>query len=281
MTEIIDERYAVHIDDYKSYDTDKLRQHFLIQRVFEEDNIIFVYTHYERIMVGGAAPTHKELKLEAVNAQQKASYFLERRELGIINIGGQGVVTVDGETYDLEKKEALYIGMGSKDVTFSSVNPESPAKFYLNSAPAHRRYPNKKVGLGNANVLERGSSETCNERRINQLLVNGIVETCQLQMGLTEFSPGSIWNTMPMHTHSRRMEAYFYFDLDDEQSVCHFMGPANETRHLWVKNEQAVVSPPWSMHSGVGTGSYAFIWGMAGENLDYDDMDFHPPYTLK
>ncbi|MGD8175754.1 5-dehydro-4-deoxy-D-glucuronate isomerase [Marinimicrobium sp. ARAG 43.8] len=277
---IIEERFAVHQDDFKHYDTEKLRKHFLIEKIFADDEVLFVYTHYERIMVGGAKPVKQTIALEPVY-QQKADYFLDRRELGAINVGGKGFITVDGTEYELAFKNALYIGRGAKEVTFRSADPENPAKFYMNSAPAHHAYPTKKVGMEDAKVLELGSSETCNERRINQLLINGVVETCQLQMGMTELQPGSIWNTMPVHTHSRRMEAYFYFNVPEEQAVCHFMGPKEETRHLWIHNEQAVVSPPWSMHSGVGTANYTFIWGMAGENLDYTDMDFHQPNELK
>ncbi len=277
---IIEERFAVHQDDFKHYDTEKLRRHFLIEKIFAPDEVLFVYTHYERIMVGGAMPVNGEVALEPVD-QQKASHFLERRELGVINVGGEGSITVDGERFELDSKEALYVGRGAKEVVFASADTAKPAKFYLNSAPAHHTYPHKKVGMSDANVLELGSSDTCNERRINQLLINGAVETCQLQMGMTELQPGSIWNTMPVHLHSRRMEAYFYFNIPEEQAVCHFMGPPEETRHIWVGNEQAIVSPPWSMHSGVGTANYTFIWGMAGENLDYTDMDFHKPHTLK
>lgn len=277
---IIEERFAVHQDDFKHYDTEKLRRHFLIEKIFAPDEVLFVYTHYERIMVGGAMPVQNKLMLEPVY-QQKAGHFLERRELGAINVGGKGSITVDGECIELDTKEALYIGRDAKEVVFASANPEQPAKFYMNSAPAHHSYPHKKVGMSDAKVLELGSSDTCNERRINQLLINGVVETCQLQMGMTELQPGSIWNTMPVHLHSRRMEAYFYFNIPEEQAVCHFMGPPEETRHIWVGNEQAIVSPPWSMHSGVGTANYTFIWGMAGENLDYTDMDFHKPHTLK
>lgn len=280
MSMQIEERFAVHLDDYKHYDTEKLRKHFLIEKIFASDEVQFVYTHYERVMVGGAMPVNQTLELQPVD-QQKASYFLERRELGAINIGGKGVITVDGEEFVIDTKEALYIGRGAQQVTFSSVDASQPAKFYMNSAPAHQAFPTKKVGMADANVLELGASETCNERRINQLLINEVVDTCQLQMGMTELQPGSIWNTMPVHTHSRRMEAYFYFNIPEEQAVCHFMGPAEETRHIWVGNEQAVVSPPWSMHSGVGTANYTFIWGMAGENLDYSDMDFHKASTLK
>lgn len=277
---MIEERFAVHQDDYKHYDTEQIRKHFLIEKVFAADEVLFVYTHYERIMIGGAMPVTQPIALEPVY-QQKADYFLERRELGAINIGGAGTITVDGKSYSIGHKEALYIGRGAREVVFASADASNPAKFYINSAPAHHSFPTKKVGMSDAKVLEMGSAETCNERRINQLLISGVVETCQLQMGMTELQPGSIWNTMPVHTHSRRMEAYFYFNIPEEQAVCHFMGPQQETRHIWVGNEQAVVSPPWSMHSGVGTANYTFIWGMAGENLDYTDMDFHQPHTLK
>ncbi|UZJ44120.1 5-dehydro-4-deoxy-D-glucuronate isomerase [Marinimicrobium sp. C6131] len=277
---IIEERFAVHQDDFKHYDTEKLRKHFLIEKIFADDEVLFTYTHYERIMVGGAKPVNQTLSLEPVY-QQKADHFLDRRELGAINVGGKGFITVDGTEHEMEFKNAIYIGRGVKEVTFRSADPKNPAKFYMNSAPAHHAYPTKKVGMNDAKVLELGSSETCNERRINQLLINGVVETCQLQMGMTELQPGSIWNTMPVHTHSRRMEAYFYFNVPEDQAVCHFMGPKEETRHMWIHNEQAVVSPPWSMHSGVGTANYTFIWGMAGENLDYTDMDFHQPHELK
>lgn len=276
----VEERFAVHVDDYKHYDTETLRKHFLIEQVFGENEVRWVYTHYERMMVGGVIPLGRDVELLPV-FQQKAAHFLARRELGAINIGGPGSITVDGLAYPLDSKEALYIGSGAKDVVFQSDDANHPAKFYLNSAPAHHSYPTKKVGMGDANVLAMGSADTCNERRINQLLISSVVETCQLQMGMTELQPGSIWNTMPMHTHSRRMEAYFYFNVPEDQAVCHFMGPAEETRHIWLANEQAVVSPPWSMHSGVGTAHYTFIWGMAGENLDYTDMDFHPPHDLR
>jgi len=275
----IDERYAVHQDDYKHYTTEKLRDHFLIGKIFTADKVEMTYTHYERVIVGGAMPVDKSLKLEAPD-QLKSDFFLARRELGVINVGGEGTVVVDGEEYHLQKKEALYVGAQTKEVIFSSKDATNPAKYYLNSAPAHCRYPTKKVGKSDANVLNMGSPETCNERNIYQLLINGVVETCQLQMGMTELKSGSVWNTMPAHTHSRRMEAYFYFDLPEEAAVSHFMGPADETRHIWMRNEQAVVSPPWSMHSGCGTSNYTFVWGMAGENLDYTDMDFHHPKEI-
>ncbi|MGN0922338.1 MAG: 5-dehydro-4-deoxy-D-glucuronate isomerase [Cellvibrio sp.] len=276
----VEERFAVHVDDYKNYDTEKLRKHFLIENVFVDGDITFVYTHYDRLMVGGVKPTSAPVKLESYD-QLKSEYFLERRELGAINVGGKGKVTVDGTEYVIDSKEALYVGRGNKEVVFESLDAANPAKFYLNSTPAHRVFPVKKLDKTVCNVLHMGSGETCNERDIYQLMINTSVETCQLQMGLTELKPGSNWNTMPCHTHSRRMEAYFYFNIPENQAVCHFMGPATETRHIWMGNEQAVVSPPWSMHTGVGTANYAFIWGMAGENLDYSDMDHHKPSDLR
>lgn len=277
---IVEERFAVHLDDYKHYDTAKLRKHFLIEQVFAADEILFTYTHYERLMVGGAMPVNQSVAL-GVYDQLKADYFLQRRELGAINIGGPGKIIVDGTAYAINTKEALYIGRGAIEVLFSSDDPSNPAKFYLNSTPAHQAYPTKKVDKENGKVLHMGNSDTCNERDIYQLMISTVIDTCQLQMGMTELKPGSIWNTMPMHTHSRRMEAYFYFNIPDSHAVCHFMGPADETRHIWVANEQAVVSPPWSMHSGVGTANYTFIWGMAGENHDYTDMDFHKPSDVR
>lgn len=279
MTTKCDVRYAVHKDDYKGYDTQRLREHFLVADLFVPDEIHLTYTHYDRIIVGGALPASKPLSLEPVDAL-KAAYFLERREMGVINVGGTGTVTVDGQVFELAYKEALYIGRGGEKVEFASIDKSRPAKFYFNSTPAHAAYPTKKVGRENAEVVELGAPETANARTLRKLLVNNIIQTCQLQMGMTELKTGSIWNTMPPHTHSRRMEVYFYFEVPEDQAVCHFMGPAEETRHIWVHNEQAVVSPPWSMHCGAGTSNYIFIWGMAGENLDYGDMDFHKPTEL-
>jgi 4-deoxy-L-threo-5-hexosulose-uronate ketol-isomerase len=203
----------------------------------------------------------------------KAHYFLERRELGIINVGGKGLITADGIQFALDYKEALYLGKETKEVFFESLDKDKPAKFYLNSAPAHHSYPSKKITREQAEIVELGSVETANHRIINKLIVNSIVETCQLQMGMTELKPGSVWNTMPAHVHDRRMEVYFYFEIPVNQSVCHFMGEPQETRPIWMQNDQAVISPNWSIHSGAGTSNYTFIWGMAGENLDYGDMD--------
>jgi len=259
--------------------TQALRDNFLIENVFIADQTNFVYTLYDRLIVGGAAPVKGPVKLEPFDTL-KAEYFLQRREMGIINVGGTGDVTVDGTTYTLETKEALYIGRGAKDVVFHP-GKSTPALYYINSAPAHHAYPTRKISLQEAETVEIGSPETANHRTIRKLLVNSVLETCQLQMGLTDLKTGSVWNTMPAHTHDRRMEAYFYFNLPDNQVVSHFMGPADETRHLWIKNNQAVISPPWSIHSGAGTSNYTFIWGMAGENMDYSDMDGIKPTELR
>lgn len=265
-------RYAASPVEVQKMNTDELRKHFLIEHVFEEDNVSFVYSHYDRLIVGGAMPLEQSLPLSVIDPL-KAAYFLERRELGIINVGGEGYVVVDGQMINLHFKEALYIGRGAREIHFSSKDPNIPSKFYFNSAPAHTSYPVKKVTRKEAEVVETGSVETANHRVINKLLVNSVVQTCQLQMGMTELKSGSIWNTMPAHVHDRRMEAYFYFEVPEEQAVCHFMGEPQETRHIWLQNDQAVLSPPWSIHAGAGTSHYTFIWGMAGENLDYDDMD--------
>jgi 4-deoxy-L-threo-5-hexosulose-uronate ketol-isomerase len=214
-------------------------------------------------------------------APLKSDYFLERRELGIINVGGSGSVSVDGKKYNLDYKEALYVGRENKEVIFNSDDATNPAKFYLNSTPAHKVFPTKKISLEDAEVVELGSMETANARTIRKLIVNSIVETCQVQMGMTELKSGSVWNTMPAHVHDRRMEVYFYFEVPEDQAVCHFMGEPQETRHIWVANNEAVISPPWSIHSGSGTSNYTFIWGMAGENLDYGDMDFCKINELK
>lgn len=280
MTVIYESRYPTHPDDVKKYDTEQLRQHFLVDNLMQADKLVLCYTHYERVIVGSAVPVQGPVKLDTVEAL-KAEFFLQRRELGIINVGGSGTVLVDGTSYELHNKEALYVGMGVRDVSFHSSDSGTPAKFYLNSAPAHHSYPTKHLTMDKCTVLQMGSQATSNERAIHQLMINDVVETCQLQMGLTVLKPGSVWNTMPAHQHDRRMEAYFYFDLVEEQGVCHFMGQPQQTRHIWVANEQAVVSPAWSIHSGCGTSNYAFIWGMAGENLDYHDMDKFPASAMR
>ncbi|MGJ5643091.1 5-dehydro-4-deoxy-D-glucuronate isomerase [Formosa sp. S-31] len=272
-------RYASHPKDAQKYSTTELREHFLIENLFQEDTIQLTYSMYDRYIVGGIMPTSKALKLETI-PYLKSDNFLDRRELGIVSVGDPGIVTVEGVTYELNKKEALYVGQGNKEVTFES-KPGGQALFYINSAPAHKQFPTKKVGKEDAEIIQLGEEKLANKRILNKLIVNSIVETCQLQMGLTELLPGNVWNTMPAHTHNRRMEAYFYFDLDESQTIAHFMGETDNTRHIFMKNKQAVLSPEWSIHSGSGTSNYSFIWGMAGENLDYGDMDVCPPNELK
>lgn len=265
-------RYSTHPEDVKHYDTCKLRDAFLIENLMVDNEINMVYTLDDRLIVGGAVPTIETLHLEAIDPL-KAPFFIHRRELGIINVGSSGVVQIGDQEYELGHKEALYVGSADVEVFFRSVDATNPARFYFNSAPAHKSFPNKKVTLSDAIVIETGASSDSNARRINKLIVRELLDTCQLQMGMTELKEGSVWNTMPPHTHARRMEAYFYFEVPAEHAVCHFMGPTNETRHIWMKNEQAVISPAWSIHSACATKNYTFIWGMAGENLDYSDMD--------
>ena len=271
MSIVYESRYASSPQAVKKYDTTELRDEFLIDDLMQDGKIKITYTHYDRYLAGGAVPTGA-LTLESIDPL-KADYFLERREIGIINVGGAGSVEVDGTTYELNLKDALYIGKGAKEVIFKSDSANSPAKFYFNSAPAHHSYPTKKVSLAEANKIELGSFETANHRIVSQMIIGGVVTTCQLQMGMTELKEGSVWNTMPAHVHDRRMEIYFYLDVPEGHSVCHFMGQPQETRHIWMQNHEAVISPPWSIHSGSGTSNYTFIWGMAGENLDYNDMD--------
>jgi 4-deoxy-L-threo-5-hexosulose-uronate ketol-isomerase len=273
-------RYAAHPQDAKSYDTARLRKDFLIEKIFSEDEVNMVYSMYDRMIVGGAMPVKETLELEAIDPL-KAPYFLTRRELGIFNVGGPGKVKVGDKTFELDYKEALYIGSGNREVHFESKDAAAPAKFYFNSLVAHCNHPDKKVTKDNAVVAHMGCLETSNDRNINKMIVNQVLPTCQLQMGMTELAPGSVWNTMPAHVHSRRMEAYFYFDLPEDQAVCHFMGQVDETRHIWMHNEQAVLSPEWSIHSAAATHDYTFIWGMGGENLDYGDQDFSEITDLK
>jgi 4-deoxy-L-threo-5-hexosulose-uronate ketol-isomerase len=265
-------RYASSPEAVKKYDTQQLREEFLIDDLMKEDEIVLVYSHYDRYITGSAVPVKNDLTLETIDPL-KAPYFLERREIGIINVGGSGSVLVEGKSFELGFKDALYIGSGNKEVVFKSDDTTNPAKFYINSAPAHTNYPTVKVSLAEANKLELGTMETANHRTVNQMIIGSVVTTCQLQMGMTELRTGSVWNTMPAHVHDRRMEVYFYLDIPENQAVCHFMGQPQETRHIWINNHQAVISPPWSIHSGSGTSNYTFIWGMAGENLDYGDMD--------
>lgn len=273
-------RYASNPVDAKNYDTKRLRDDFLIERLFADDEVNMVYSMYDRMIVGGAMPKAEELKLEAI-PPLKADYFTTRREIGVFNVGGSGYIMVGKEKFKLNFKEALYIGRGDREVVFGSDNAEEPARFYFNSTTAHKEYPCRVVTKKDALVAHMGSLETSNERNINKMIVSQILPTCQLQMGMTELMPGSIWNTMPAHVHSRRMEAYFYFEVPAGQAVCHLMGEPEETRHIWMKNNQAVLSPEWSIHSAAGTHNYTFIWGMGGENQDYGDQDFYDINELK
>lgn len=276
-------RTAVSPRDVKHYTTDRLREEFLIQNLFEADEIKLVYSHIDRIITGAATPVNKELKLTAGD-ELRAAYFLERREMGVINIGGDGRITIDGKDYPVAYKEGMYIGMGAKDISFASNDAQNPAKFYLNSAPAHTSYPTvliKPEGspqedvviVKDENKVELGTLEQSNHRTICKYILPGQVESCQLVMGMTKLESGSVWNTMPCHTHDRRMEVYLYFDIPDDAFVMHYMGEATETRHIIMRNEEAVISPSWSIHSGCGSQAYTFIWGMVGENQTFDDMD--------
>lgn len=273
-------RYAANPEDAKSYTTERLRNDFLVNNLFVANEVNMVYSMYDRMIVGGAMPCGESLHLEAIDPL-KSPFFLRRRELGMFNVGGNGRVRVGDDVFELGYKEALYIGAGDREVYFESVDAGKPAKFYLNSANAHTSYPDKKITKADAVVAEMGSLETSNHRNINKMIVNQVLPTCQLQMGMTELAPGSVWNTMPAHTHSRRMEIYFYFELPEDQAMCHLMGEVDETRHIWLHNEQAVISPEWSIHAGTGTSNYTFIWGMGGENLDYGDMDIAKITELK
>lgn len=278
-----DIRYANHPDDSALYDTEELREKYLIEKLFEEDDILLTYSHQDRIIAGGAMPVKKSLSLGTFK-ELATAYFLERREMGVINIGGAGIITLDGRNYDIGHKEGIYIGMGTKEVEFSSVNSKEPAKFYINSCPAHKAYPTVKIvkpvegvpapeGVRYCVQRHLGSLEGINKRTINQFIIGDVCESCQLAMGMTELAEGSAWNTLPSHTHERRMEVYMYFELPETEAVIHLMGQPQETRHIIMHNEQAVISPSWSIHSGVGTHNYTFIWGMCGENQTYDDMD--------
>ena len=262
--------------DVKTYDTDRLRHDFLIQDLFVADQIKTVYSQIDRIIVGAATPAKNTLTLEA-GAELRAQYFLERREMGIINIGGSGTVTVDGKDYKFKYKDGMYIGMGAKEIKFASDDSSNPAKFYFNSAPAHKTYPTVFIDPDKdilpENKKELGCLESANHRTINKYILPGQVESCQLEMGMTCLEPGSVWNTMPCHTHDRRMEVYLYFEVPDDAVVFHYMGEPTETRHIVMRNEEAVISPSWSIHSASATHAYTFIWGMVGENQDFDDMD--------
>lgn len=276
----IEVRNSWNPEDAKHYTTERMRKEFLIQDLFLPGKLKMVYSHVDRIIAGGVCPTDKALMLEAGH-ELGVDYFLERRELGVINVGGEGQIHLDDETYTLGHKDALYAGMGIKNVSFTSTDPKNPAKFYINSTPAHTTYPTVKISIEQANKRPLGTVEECNKRTINQLIHPAVCQSCQLLMGMTELEVGSNWNTMPCHTHDRRMEVYFYFDLQEEDVVFHMMGEPDETRHIVMRNEEAVISPSWSIHSGVATRNYTFIWGMAGENQNFDDMDHVAMKDLK
>lgn len=276
----MDIRYANHPEDSKKYTTEELRTHYHAESIFKKDEISLTYSHVDRIVFGGAMPVDNELKLEA-GKEMGVNYFLERREMGVINIGGDGVITLDGKEYEMKKRDGLYIGMGIKEVTFKSKNKDNPAKFYINSVPAHKSYPVVKIDIEKANPVHCGEQENVNKRTIYQYVHPAVCESCQLLMGMTVLEPGNVWNTMPCHTHERRMEVYFYFDMNEDTRVFHLMGEPSETRHIVMKNEECVISPSWSIHSGVGTSNYTFIWGMCGENQTFDDMDHIKMQDLK
>ncbi|MCK4782911.1 MAG: 5-dehydro-4-deoxy-D-glucuronate isomerase [Desulfobacteraceae bacterium] len=273
-------RNAVHPEHAQHFTTEQLREHFLVQELFRPNAVKLVYTYYDRLIVGGICPTGS-LSLDVDEKAIGSFYLLERREMGIINIGGKGAVSVDGKLYDLEPRESLYIGMGSKDIVFSSADKINPAKFYLNCAPAHRDYATAKITLSETEPLHLGSIEKSNERTIYKYIHPDGIQSCQLVMGMTLLEPNNVWNTMSAHTHQRRVEAYLYFNIPGDEVVFHFMGEPEETRHIVVRNEEAVLSPSWSIHSGAGTQNYTFIWGMAGENQTFTDMDDVPMSILK
>lgn len=269
----LENRYACSPNEVKTFDTDHLRSNFLISDIMKPGKINGVYSHYDRMITLGAIPLNNGISLPNFHDFTKQENFLDRREIGIINVGGPGDVNVDGEIFSLDNKDCLYIGLGKKDIVFSSNLKNDPAVYYMNSTPAHKDYPTQKAAKADANPVELGAPETCNERTIFQYIhLNGI-SSCQLVMGFTELKSGSVWNTFPPHQHDRRMEVYFYFDLPDDQKICHLMGQPQETRHIFVKNHEAVISPNWSIHSGAGTSNYSFIWGMGGENMEFTDMD--------
>jgi 4-deoxy-L-threo-5-hexosulose-uronate ketol-isomerase len=276
----MDIRYSLHPDHLKELDADAVRRHFLVERLFEEDRVNMVYSHVDRIIVGGVLPVKEPLRLE-VSKTLGVDYFVQRREIGLINIGSQGTVLVYGKEYVLDRKEGLYIGMGCREISFRSSDKSNPAKFYFNSTPAHAAYPVVKISKTNAQQLHLGTADKSNVRTINQFVHPAVLKSCQLVMGMTELAPNSVWNTMPTHTHDRRMEVYFYFDLPQDSLVFHLFGEPGETRHIVVRNEEAVISPSWSIHSGVGTSNYTFIWGMAGENQTFTDMDDVPMSVLR
>lgn len=265
-------RCASNPKDVKHYTTERLREEFHISKLFTKDNIRMVYSHIDRIITAGLMPIYHELKLEG-GKELASDYFLERREMGCINIGGKGIITVDGKEYEMNPRDGIYIGKGNKEIVFKCVDTANPPKFYVSSCPAHKEYPTVKIDITKAKKVPCGSVADCNKRVINQYIHPEVIKSCQLAMGLTQLEEGSNWNTMPSHTHDRRMEVYLYLDMDDNDAVFHMMGEPNETRHIIMHNEEAVISPSWSIHSGVGTKNYSFIWAMCGENQEFDDMD--------
>ncbi|HJV46641.1 MAG TPA: 5-dehydro-4-deoxy-D-glucuronate isomerase [Bacillota bacterium] len=273
-------RYAANPIDAKHYTTERLRKEYLIENLFVEGEIHMTYSHHDRFIMGGAVPIEEKLYVQGAESL-RTNYFLERREMGIINIGNSGLIWVDGEEFTLEKKDCLYIGLGKKEVSFQSMDPEKPARFYFVSSLAHKEYPIQKLGIEQAQPQHLGSDNESNKRTIYRYIHEDGIKSCQLMLGMTVLAPNNMWNTMPAHIHDRRMEAYLYFDLDQNARVFHFMGEPNETRHLVVSNEQVVISPSWSIHSGVGTSNYTFIWAMAGENYTVKDMDWVDMKDLK
>ncbi|NIZ12312.1 5-dehydro-4-deoxy-D-glucuronate isomerase [Phaeobacter sp. HF9A] len=271
----VETRHAIHPDHAKGMDTAALRQHFLTEDMFQDGQIRLVYSHYDRFTIGGAVPAGGTLTLDKVE-ETRTDSFLERREMGIVNIGAPGTVTAASQSWEMARGDVLYLGMGAGPVSFSG-----DGRFYITSAPAHRACPHRLITLAEAKRVEMGDSATSNKRVINQFIHPLVMESCQLVLGYTTLLEGSVWNTMPAHTHDRRMEAYLYWDMAPEARVLHLMGEPQETRHLFVANEQGVLSPPWSIHSGAGIGSYSFIWAMAGDNVDYTDMDFFQPEDLR
>lgn len=265
-------RHSRHYEEVERFNTTELRDNFLVQDLFVEGELKLVYSHEDRMIVGGAVPTGSEIKLDAGDAL-RTEYFLERREIGIVNIGGDGVVTAGGKDYDLSKKDTLYVGKGTEEVLFKSVDAKDPARFYLVSTTAHAVYETQKLGIDDATPKKMGAVETSNKRTINQVIHEDGIQSCQLMLGITMLEDNSLWNTMPAHVHDRRSEVYLYFDMEEDTRVFHLMGKPDETRHLVVKNEEVAISPSYSVHSGVGTGSYTFIWAMGGENYTFTDMD--------
>lgn len=273
-------RFAISPNEAKQFDTEELRENFLVSSLVQDDAVQLVYTHYDRVIVGGAKPVNKSLSLPN-HPELRADYFLERREIGIINVAGAGTVTADGQSFQINKLDCVYLGKGTKEVTLSSIDKNNPAVYYLLSSPAHKEYPNAKFTKEQAAPVVLGAAETSNKRTVYKYIHLDGIRSCQLVMGLTVLEPGSVWNSIPPHTHTRRMEAYFYFDLANEHRIFHFMGEPQQTRHIVMANHEAVISPPWSTHYGCGTSNYGFIWGMAGENLVYTDMDPAPVHELR